>query len=125
MCQNDSILAVKHPEPAAQDPDPTAPPPIFTLPPPALIRHLTQWRLRAAVLLSFGGMAVLLALEAAFRPPPALPHLFPTLNALYSCANLVVAYGIGVCWQWREGGDPRDGAEGGTRRLVAERKKRQ
>eukprot|EP00903_Cladosiphon_okamuranus_P013142 g12256.t1 len=64
---------------------------------------LTQRRFRAAVALSVGGALLLLALEAALPPPKGLPFLHPTLNALYSCANLTAAYVIGVCWQWREG----------------------
>lgn len=46
---------------------------------------------------------LLLALEVAVAPPAALPYLHPTLNAMYSCANLTAAYGIGVWWQWQEG----------------------
>ena len=76
---------------------------------------LTQGRLRAAVVLSAGGALLLMALEATLPAPKGLPYLHPTLNALYSCANFIAAYGIGVCWQWREGdrgskqrGSPRE-----------------
>lgn len=74
---------------------------------------LTRPRLRAMVAMSIGGVLLLLLLEATITPPEALPFLHPTLNALYSCANLLVAYGIGVYWQWREGGhgDVRIGVE--------------
>lgn len=76
---------------------------------------LTQGRLRAVVALSVGGAVLLLALEATLPAPEGLPHLHPTLNALYSCANFTAAYGIGVCWQWREGGRlGRGGEEGGS-----------
>ena len=54
--------------------------------------------------LSLGGALFLLALEMAVPPPEALPFLHPTLTALYSCANLTAAYGVGVFWQWQEGG---------------------
>lgn len=54
---------------------------------------------------------LLLALEAAVAPPAALPYLHPTLNAMFSCANLTAAYGIGVWWQWQEG--TRGGGSGG------------
>lgn len=56
------------------------------------------------VAVSLGGVLLLLLLEAVVPPPEALPFLHPTLNAIYSCANLVAAYVIGVCWQWQEGG---------------------
>lgn len=65
---------------------------------------MTRQRLRAMVVLSVGGVLLLLVLEAVLPPPEALPFLHPTLNAVYSCANLAVAYGIGVYWQWQEGG---------------------
>lgn len=64
--------------------------------------------------LSLFGVLLLLALEAAVPPPAALPFLYPTLNALYSCANLTAAYGVGVYWQWKEGG--RDAAGTGVGR---------
>lgn len=81
-------------------------PPTASLPPwlnPHVPSYITEGRLRAMVALSVGGMAVLLAFEAACPPPEALPYLHPTLNALFSCANLTVAYGLCVFWQWREG----------------------
>ncbi len=73
---------------------------------------LTPARLGAAVALSLFGVLLLLALEAAVPPPEALPFLHPTLNALYSCANLTAAYGVGVYWQWREGGRGAAGTGG-------------
>ncbi|CAN0002045.1 unnamed protein product [Ectocarpus fasciculatus] len=66
-------------------------------------RYLTRARLGVMAALSLGGMVLLLALEVAVAPPAALPYLHPTLNAMYSCANLTAAYGIGVWWQWQEG----------------------
>lgn len=77
------------------------------------------------VVVSLGGAVLLLALEAILAPPDALPFLHPTLNALYSCANLTVAYGIGVSWQWREGGGVSGGGDGGSRekQLQVETKK--
>ncbi|CAN0229545.1 unnamed protein product [Scytosiphon promiscuus] len=88
-------------------------------------RHLTQGHLRAMVVVSLGGSALLLALEAALAPPENLPYLHPTLNALYSCANLTVAYGIGVYWQWQEGDFDGRGGDGGAqeRRRQVEAKK--
>lgn len=68
------------------------------------------------VAVSFGGVLLLLLLEAAVPPPEALPFLHPTLNALYSCANLVVAYVIGVYWQWEEGGCNEAGVRVGSER---------
>lgn len=76
-----------------------------------LHRCLTRARLGVMAALSLGGMVLLLGLEAAVAPPAALPYLHPTLNAMYSCANLTAAYGIGVWWQWREGA--RGGGGGG------------
>lgn len=73
------------------------------------------------VALSVGGMVVLLALEAARPPPETLPYLHPTLNALFACANLTVAYGLCVYWQWREGDGY--GVEVGRRPRAAELKK--
>lgn len=59
--------------------------------------------MRAMVCLSCGGMLVLLAVELLMTPPAHLPHLHPTLNALFCSANLAVAYALGVYWQWRGG----------------------
>lgn len=72
---------------------------------------------------SLGGSILLLALETILPPPDALPHLHPTLNALYSCANLTVAYGIGVYWQWQEGGGDGGDRAAREKQLTVETKK--
>lgn len=64
--------------------------------------------------LSFGGMTLLAALEATLPPPKNLPYLHPTLNALFSCANLTVAFGLGVYWQWQMSA-AMDSGHGGVR----------
>lgn len=78
--------------------------------------RLTRRRVRAMVAVSLGGVLLLLLLEATVPPPEALPFLHPTLNAIYSCANLVVAYVIGVYWQWEEGGRGEVGVRDGSER---------
>lgn len=85
---------------------------------------LTRGQPRTLVALSAGGALLLLALEAALPPPEGLPFLHPTLNALYSCANLTAAYGIGVYWQWREGEAGRGGGERGSPREAETKKRR-
>lgn len=66
-------------------------------------RLVTRGRLRTVVFLSGVGMIGLMALECVVTPPQHLPHLHPTLNAIFSCGNLCVAYLLGVAWQWQEG----------------------
>lgn len=68
---------------------------------PVLGSYVTKARFQVFVASSFAGMALLLALEAAFLPPDTLPHLHSVLNALFSGANLTVAYVLGVYWQWQ------------------------
>lgn len=70
-------------------------------PPTVLGSYVTTGRFGAFVASSVVGMALLLALEAAFLPPDKLPHLYAVLNALFSGANLTVAYVLGVYWQWQ------------------------
>lgn len=80
-----------------------------------LRRLITRDRLRALVVLSVGGMFALTALEILVPPIEKFPHLYLTLNAIFCCGNLVVAYIFGVVWQWVEGNRERVVAVGGAR----------
>ncbi|CAM9908964.1 unnamed protein product [Choristocarpus tenellus] len=75
--------------------------------PPGMVfpynRCFTPMVAQLVVFLSSAGMMALVIAEVLLQPPEALPHLYPTLNAAFSCINLLCAYVLGLYWQWCEG----------------------
>ncbi|CAM9179196.1 unnamed protein product [Discosporangium mesarthrocarpum] len=57
---------------------------------------MAQWMVTISGLCMVG----LFVAELTIQPPQLLPHLYPTLNAGFSCTNLVCAYVLCLYWQW-------------------------
>lgn len=73
---------------------------LWPLSPPWLRHPVPRGMLQGIRRVSYAAMLALHVAEACIAPPQRYPDLYPALFALCGCGSFLLAYLLGICWQF-------------------------